>query len=537
MRVGWKPRWMHGTLELAPPFPWHSNASEAAMQGAKSDIRNAMAAARRDRIGASRDWIVRLEQRGQLSPNGVNVDGAGPQLQGSLAFEDVDSQSIAPAPSRTKSGRSRALPISALIADGAQLRAQLEHARDLPDADVQLDALRQCVRPYLQLVTEGARCQYTGLKLGDIWRYFRFTWATPAETTPGRTLLYLVRDAAQPLHPVIGLASLENAPLRIADRDDYLGWTPASFAKNLDAAIEQTPGEATVRAAFARLLRNIEIAVADINLQGLCTPEECQTPTPDVLHRLAEIVARSHSERALALQRWEERNDDDEVVLERSELGNISVDAEDALYTRKRAEHLGRLLTARRALSRFLERPDIAEFWPRFGASEAGHAAVRNALLAVKNRHVGTSILELNVCGAIPPYNEILGGKLVALLMLSPQVVSDYRARYGGRPSDIASRIKGEPVVRPAEIAFVGTSSLYKVGSSQYNRLVLPAELLREGAPEVRWKKLGETEGFGTLHISRATVQSLEEAAKASGGTIANHVFGEGASPKMRSLR
>ncbi len=32
-----------------------------------------------------------------------------------------------------------------------------------------------------------------------------------------------------------------------------------------------------------------------------------------------------------------------------------------------------------------------------------------------KTKHIGSSMMELNVCGAIPPYNEILGGKLVAL--------------------------------------------------------------------------------------------------------------------------
>lgn len=82
----------------------------------------------------------------------------------------------------------------------------------------------------------------------------------------------------------------------------------------------------------------------------------------------------------------------------------------------------------------------------------------------MKNRHVGTSILELNVCGAIPPYNELLAGKLVALLMLSPTVLNDYRQRYGNRASDILSRMKGEEVIRPADLAFIGTISLYNDG-------------------------------------------------------------------------
>ncbi|MGB4872300.1 MAG: Druantia anti-phage system protein DruA, partial [Candidatus Promineifilaceae bacterium] len=95
--------------------------------------------------------------------------------------------------------------------------------------------------------------------------------------------------------------------------------------------------------------------------------------------------------------------------------------------------------------------------WQTFLTSIEGQMAVRTALHAEKSRYVGTSILEVNVCGAIPPYNHLLGGKLVALLMLSPRVVADYRQRYGGRESDIASRMKGEAVVKPAELVYVGT--------------------------------------------------------------------------------
>ena len=83
---------------------------------------------------------------------------------------------------------------------------------------------------------------------------------------------------------------------------------------------------------------------------------------------------------------------------------------------------------------------------PKKLAVEAGNSAIRNALVAQKTKHIGSSLMELNICGAIPPYNEILGGKLVALLATSPQVVHDYRERYANKASEIASRLKGSPV-------------------------------------------------------------------------------------------
>lgn len=140
----------------------------------------------------------------------------------------------------------------------------------------------------------------------------------------------------------------------------------------------------------------------------------------------------------------------------------------------------------------------------------------------------------MNVCGAIPPYNEILGGKLVALLATSPQVIHDYKERYADKASEIASRLKGMPVCRPADLVYVGTTSLYYVGSSQYNRLKMPGSIFNTDF-DIVWKKLGMTIGFGTMHISKATTMSLTEATS-DGFNRINHVFGEGASPKMRLL-
>ena len=58
---------------------------------------------------------------------------------------------------------------------------------------------------------------------------------------------------------------------------------------------------------------------------------------------------------------------------------------------------------------------------------------VRDALARIlrkaKADRVGTAIADLTICGAIPPYNEVLGGKLLAMLMMSPEVVAEYCRR------------------------------------------------------------------------------------------------------------
>lgn len=544
IEAGWAFRWKDGTLELARP-DLSSNItgdeSNKQIQKRKQRIRNVMKDNRLARIAEARNYIERVEN---------------------------------PSP-----GAIAEVPISALIADGASLAKDLSDASKL-QGEERLNNLRRLIQPYLQLVEENERCEHTGHKLSDIWRYFRFTWSTPAENTPGRTLLYLIRDAARPYHPVMGIFSLENAPLRITCRDYFLGWSPEAFRAELkglekdsadlrhqaeeaiqagkkekSAALEHEAEtkQAEIYSKFEELLDLTWDAIGEINLAHLCRLDECRKPSRKLIHRLSHIAKRAAQERERALIAWEEHKKSGNGQIEGSDLGNISKEAEEALYRRKRALRLAQLLTARVRIQKLLNAEDFTNQWERFLENDDGKRAVWAALLALKNKHIGTSILELNVCGAIPPYNEILGGKLAALLAISPKVVFDYKKRYGKRPSEIASRMKGKKVIRPANLIYVGTTSLYTVGASQYNRLKLPAGFLRPGSPEIKWQRLkvkiedeapqdedlaqGRTKGYGTLHISRVTLQALEEATHANDVLNVYHAFGEGPSPKLRIIR
>ena len=118
---------------------------------------------------------------------------------------------------------------------------------------------------------------------------------------------------------------------------------------------------------------------------------------------LQSIAARSVTDRKTALREWRLAREQEDTELERSELGNISSTVEAAMYRRKRAEHLGKLIAARQELEALLTTPDLPARALHFLETEVGEMAVRTALLALKNRHIGTSMLELNVCGAQTP--------------------------------------------------------------------------------------------------------------------------------------
>ena len=137
------------------------------------------------------------------------------------------------------------------------------------------------------------------------------------------------------------------------------------------------------------------------------------------------------------------------------------------------------------------------------------------------------------VCGAIPPYNELLGGKLVSMLACSPQVVRDYTHKYDKQISEIASRMKGKRVVRDSRLVYLGTTSLYAVGSSQYNRIKVP---LGDNA-YLEYRKMGITEGYGTVFFSKETTGTFSRLLELQdGGKKINHVFGEGTSPRFRMI-
>jgi hypothetical protein len=97
----------------------------------------------------------------------------------------------------------------------------------------------------------------------------------------------------------------------------------------------------------------------------------------------------------------------------------------------------------------------------------------------------------------------------------------------------------GRPIIRPADLVFFGTTSLYGVGSSQYNRVRIPAERLGgRTEDELRFTELGRSEAFGTSQYSSVTVDALVDLVHYSnGGQRVNSIFGEGVSPKLRKIR
>ena len=421
----------------------------------------------------------------------------------------------------------RFVSIFSLIRDGRHLANALRSAR----AQGSPGALESVIDPYLQFVSPGERCAWTGLDLHDVWRYFRHTWSNQYTSVPGRSMMFLVRDRAAEFHPVIGIGALCSPVMQIRERDEWIGWHPSKFIEELRA--NPTPRmmswlERIVTDAIA------EIFFDDLLADKIISTQALRSPDPAVLRRLIEegLSQRGMHYRFVEAQQHKKVGqgaEDSSRWIERARMH---------LFRSKRALTLADLLNARMVLAEH-KRGSPADSLRALLESADGIRVVKKILKKAKADRVGIAMADISVCGAVAPYNAILGGKLVSMLAASPEVVQAYRDRYSMAESEIASSMAGRPIVRKPALVYLGTTSLYGVGSSQYNRIQIPCEQLggRPGS-SIRYQELGHSESFGTSQYSDDTVDALVDLVQQrSGGQRVNSIFGEGVSPKLRKVR
>jgi hypothetical protein len=434
--------------------------------------------------------------------------------------------------------------IRVLFADGPNLVRELQRVIALPTRAEQEMSITTAIQPYLQLVNANDRCQFTGLRLIDIWRYMRHTWSLPYYSTPGRNMFYLVRDAAQPFHPIIAIAALGNSMMQLTVRDNKIGWTSQAVFNRINAA-SSTDLEASTIVQTLQL--TLSAALEDIAISDLVSPRSIERPTDETLENLESIADRARIRRIEVLQELRRLGRPGTVIADQlplpgegmppptSDIEHLQRQAQEALFLHKRARALRTLLASRMAITQTSHNITTIEGLREFIRTPAGGQAVQTLIRENKKRRIGINMMDLIVCGALPPYNFLLGGKLAAMLMVSPRIIHDYRQKYQGAKSNIASKMKQAEVVRDPKLVFLGTTSLYHVGSSQYNRIAIP--LLDSNTTKITYQEYGKTLGFGSIHFSEAAIQALNELQQyVNEATLINNVFGEGINPKFRRI-
>ncbi|MEC0183041.1 DUF4338 domain-containing protein [Paenibacillus peoriae] len=379
------------------------------------------------------------------------------------------------------------------------------------------------IKPYLQIVqSRSDRDEKTGFKLLDIWRYFRLTWTLPHKPTPGRNIFVLVRDSAQEYHPIIGIAALGNSIVQITCRDNEIGWTLEGLRERMN-----TMDDITARQIINSLTQSLVKSISGIEVRDLLD-EEVDLSNAEEYANTLSVFLRGVGNRAAAPR-----------ITSNSEDVNWNDICQSPFYKVKRAKALLNIFKAQTFFNNFNVNEPLKAL-QQLVMTSRGRSALSTALQSNKKEKVGANMMDIIVCGAVPPYNFLLGGKLTSMLMLSPELIQAYQKKYKNQISVIASAMKGEPVVKPAHLVFLGTTSLYETGSSQYNRVTIPEYALNGSEPmyKIGFESLGITKGFGTVYISDETVEAFSElTTKLYGRRIVNNTFGEGTSPRMRLIR
>ena len=422
------------------------------------------------------------------------------------------------------------ISIFSLMRDGIDLADRLEAVNALPEQE-QLSALGKVVKPYIQYASYDEKCEHTGYRLSDIWRYFRYTWSMEYRGIPGRSMSFLVRDAAAPHHPVIGIASLGSAVMALRIRDEELGWDAEKFLESL----KEAPKKRHAEWLLDRLEAIIdEMYKSDFFGEGILSLSQIKYPTEKTVQKLkdlnkeaVEAHRRSPSREILALaNKSPDQIEDWEDV------------AKTSLYRSKRAKLLSEMLDVRRVFQESkYNTPTLKAL--RQSLKEKGFSdAVKRLVRRVQSEKAGIDLMDINICGGIAPYSHLLGGKLVAMLLCSRQAGKCYEDRYSKAPSIIASGMCGKPTIREPKLIALTTTSLYSAGSSQYNRIKIPAtELGLTTKNYLEFKRIGYTQGYGSFHFSRETAKACDELMVDRGIKRVNHFFGEGPSPTLRKLR
>lgn len=270
---------------------------------------------------------------------------------------------------------------------------------------------------------------------------------------------------------------------------------------------------------YLLLLKNINEAIDDLYVKDLGYSHRIRNLNQEKIDELLK-TADEYSRKAINNKR-------------KGNASNWKEEAKTDLYKKKRASELAKLLSTQMIFNN-VEGMTYKQKLENLLSNPKGRKAINTALIANRKCKIGSNMMDIVVCGSIPPYNELLGGKLVSMLACSPIVIRDYTKKYKRKVSEIASSMKGEKVIRDSRLVYLATTSLYAMGSSQYNRIKVPLD--RGGS--IEFKRIGKTEGLSTVFFSGETTNLLSRILELQdGGKRFNNVYGEGTSPRFRMIK
>ena len=358
-----------------------------------------------------------------------------------------------------------------------------------------------------------------------IYRYLRHSWRIPYSTTPGRTMSFLVKNKNA---DVIGIFTLASPTLWMAGRDEALGF------QELDQKKTQSSDD------WIKSWRDIGL----VDNSKKSHPYSGEFSINELINSMSLALRRRLEQLPLTEMEYADREELEKLGVN---VSSTKPTQELNMSERNQAKRLrlySKCIEALREISDIRNIDTVEDLWSELHGNDGSKSllsALKHGLREQKNHVFAASIADISICGAIPPYNPLRVGKLIAMLTMSDFVSKSWESRYSEAISVISSEVAGRPIKRGSQFAAMSTTGLYGRGNIQYDRIKIG-----EGVATRKMQNIGETgEGEGknrrgpsTLTVSRATWRLIDGYSKTYGiGKGTSGKFGEGSSARLRLLQ
>ena len=133
------------------------------------------------------------------------------------------------------------------------------------------------------------------------------------------------------------------------------------------------------------------------------------------------------------------------------------------------------------------------------------------------------NVMDIFILGSVPPYNILLGGKLIAMVAASDEVRRFIQKKYQNRKTVIQNKVKNPQLALLTTGSALGKSSLY-------DRINYNGRLI--------YQKIGESKGWGHFHLNHGLFdEMLQFLRMTSPGVVSANRFGQGPNWKIRASR
>jgi hypothetical protein len=132
-------------------------------------------------------------------------------------------------------------------------------------------------------------------------------------------------------------------------------------------------------------------------------------------------------------------------------------------------------------------------------------------------------MMDIFVLGAVPPYSDLLCGKLVAMLAATNEVREAVFRKYSGSKTNIEGTNKEPHLVMLTTASALGRSSIY-------NRIKFKNQTL--------YYRIGQSKGWGHFHLGNGTFPIIRKyLEQINHPIVTRNRFGQGPNWKMRTIR